>query len=74
MAKSSKNYSVSLDALIPREAFDIQEQYEHNRGTSILTMGIRDLEKGSFLYPFLRKPDFQRETNEWDAAKSSETL
>jgi len=74
MAKSSKNSPVSLDALIPREAFDIQEQYARNTGTSILTIGIRDLEKGSFFYPFLRKPDFQRETNEWDAAKICEFI
>ena len=74
MAKSYKNYPVSLDALIPREAFEIKDQQERNMGTSILTMGIRDLEKGSFLYPFLRKPDFQRETNEWDAAKICEFI
>jgi len=74
MAKLSKNSPVSLDALIPREAFEIKDQQERITGTSILTMGIRDLEKGSFFYPFLRKPDFQRETNEWDAAKICEFI
>ena len=74
MAKLSKNSPVSLDALIPREAFEIKDQQERITGTSILTMGIRDLEKGSFFYPFLRKPDFQRETNEWDATKICEFI
>jgi hypothetical protein len=74
MPKSSKNSPVSLDALIPREAFEIKDQQERNRGTSILTMGIRDLEQNSFFYPFLRKPDFQRETNEWDATKICEFI
>lgn len=74
MAKSCKNSPVSLDALIPREAFEIKDQYERNMGRSILTIGIRDLEQSSFFYPFLRKPDFQRETNEWDAAKICEFI
>ena len=74
MAKLSKNSPVSLDALISREAFEIQEQYERNMGRSILTIGIRDLEQSSFFYPFLRKPDFQRETNEWDAEKICEFI
>jgi hypothetical protein len=74
MAKSSKNSPVSLDALIPREAFEIKDQQERNMGRSILTIGIRDLEQSSFFYPFLRKPDFQRETNEWDAAKICEFI
>jgi Protein of unknown function DUF262/HNH endonuclease len=59
---------VSLDALIPREAFDIQEQ-SHNAGRNILMISVRDLEQNSFFYPYLRKPDFQRETNEWDTEK-----
>jgi hypothetical protein len=58
MPKSSKNSPVSLDALIPREAFEIKDQQERNMGRSILTMGIRDLEQGSFFYPYLRKQDF----------------
>ena len=74
MAKLSKNSPVSLDALIPREAFEIKDQQERNMGRSILTIGIRDLEQSSFFYPFLRKPDFQRETNEWDAAKICEFI
>lgn len=74
MPNSSKNSPVSLDALIPRDAFEIKDQSERNMGRSILTIGIRDLEQSSFFYPFLRKPDFQRETNEWDAAKICEFI
>lgn len=32
------------------------------------TISISDL-TGGFFYPFMRKPDFQRETNEWDESK-----
>ncbi|RUT10173.1 hypothetical protein DSM106972_006680 [Dulcicalothrix desertica PCC 7102] len=60
---------VSLDALIAREAFDIQEQQSHNAGRNILMISVRDLEQNSFFYPYLRKPDFQRETNEWDTER-----
>ncbi len=60
---------VSLDALIPREAFEVQGQQSQNIGRNIPMISVRDLEPNSFFYPFLRKPDFQRETNEWDAEK-----
>ncbi len=60
---------VSLDALIPREAFEVQGQPSQNIGRNIPIISIRDLEANSFFYPFIRKPDFQRETNEWDVGK-----
>lgn len=69
MPKDSQN--VSLDALIPREAFEVQGQQNQNIGRNIDILLIRDLES-PFIYPYLRKPDFQRETNEWDAAKICE--
>ncbi|MGB7443718.1 MAG: DUF262 domain-containing protein [Coleofasciculaceae cyanobacterium] len=65
---------VSLDALIPREAFEVQGQPGQNIGRNISSISIRDLEENSFFYPFLRKPDFQRETNEWDAQKICEFI
>lgn len=71
MPKDSPN--VSLDALIPREAFEVQGQQNQNIGRNIDTILIRDLES-PFFYPYLRKPDFQRETNEWDAAKICEFI
>jgi hypothetical protein len=65
---------VSLDALIAREAFEIQDQQGQNIGRNVSTISVRDLEKNSFFYPFLRKPDFQRETNEWEADKICEFI
>jgi hypothetical protein len=65
---------VSLDALICREAFEVQGQQGQNIGRNIPMISIRDLEKSSFFYPFLRKPDFQRETNEWEAEKIREFI
>lgn len=60
---------VSLDALIPREAFEVQDQQGQNTGRNITTLSIRDLESNSFFFSAVRKPDFQRETNEWDEQK-----
>jgi hypothetical protein len=70
MPKDSQK--VSLDALIPREAFDVQDQQSQNIGRNIPMISIRDLEQASFFCSCLRKPDFQRETNEWDAVKICE--
>lgn len=62
----SKN--IVLDALIPREDFEVQGE---TSGTTrnVATIGVRDLEYESFFFSALRKPDFQRETNEWDAKR-----
>jgi hypothetical protein len=62
---------VSLDALIPREAFEIQGQQSQNIGRNVPMISIRDLEQNSFFYPSLRKPDFQRETGEQYRRRSS---
>ncbi|MBD6616354.1 DUF262 domain-containing protein [Komarekiella sp. 'clone 1'] len=72
MVKDSSK--VSLDALIAREAFEVQGQQGQNIGRNIPMISVRDLEKNSFFYPFLRKPDFQRETNEWEAEKICEFI
>ncbi|MGD2183490.1 HNH endonuclease family protein [Lusitaniella coriacea] len=74
MAASKKNLKVSLDALVVREAFEIQEEHSQNISSYIPMISIRDLEPNSFFCPFLRKPDFQRETNEWDAEKICEFI
>ncbi len=62
---------INIDALIPREDFEISG----NKTTSsqIPALSITDL-SSNFLYPTLRKPDFQRETNEWDAKKICELI
>lgn len=58
-----------LDALIPREDFDVEEKNENNLGQSKTTLSITDLEYDSFFFSAIRKPDFQRETNEWTPEK-----
>lgn len=60
--------NIILDALIPREDFEVEDD---NGGTTrnVGTIGARDLEYDSFFFSALRKPDFQRETNEWDAKR-----
>lgn len=62
---------VNIDAIIPREDFEvIGNQNSTNLFTSISISNFT----GGFFYPFLRKPDFQRETNEWDAKKIAEFI
>ncbi len=58
---------VNLDALIPREDFEAEETL--NPGKKKETISIEDLKTDSFFLPSVRKPDFQRETNEWDNEK-----
>ena len=61
---------VNLDALIRREDFDeTLPQPRPAQGTRKEKISVTDLKKGEFFFGGLRKPDFQRETNEWDAAK-----
>ena len=64
---------VNLDALIPREDLEIIEQNNNMTNNLFTSIKIPDFESG-FVYPFLRKPDFQRETNEWDKKKICEFL
>lgn len=60
--------TVNLDALIPREDFDNKEDI-NGIPRNVSTLSITDLKYESFFFANLRKPDFQRETNEWDADK-----
>jgi hypothetical protein len=60
---------VVLDALIPREDFEIIENVEVHAGDYKTTLSIQDLEHSSFFFRAIRKPDFQRETNEWTPEK-----
>ena len=61
---------INLDALIPREDFEIADVQD--QAQAMQTIQIRDLEKDSFFYSVIRKPDFQRETNEWGMGKISD--
>jgi hypothetical protein len=60
---------VNLDALIPRDDFETEESKVVSAGVQKHTISINDLKTGEFFYSYLRKPDFQRETSEWDAKK-----
>ncbi len=63
---------VNLDALIPREDFEVEETI--NSGKKKETISIEDIKADSFFFTNLRKPDFQRETNEWEGIKVSELI
>jgi Protein of unknown function DUF262/HNH endonuclease len=63
---------VNLDALIPREDFEVEENI--NSGKKKETISIEDIKPNSFFFSYIRKPDFQRETNEWDSQKISEFI
>ena len=55
---------VNLDAMIPRADFcELEEKTPH--AEKISSLGLSQLDANSFLVPNLRKPDFQRETNQW---------
>lgn len=62
--------TVVLDALIPREDFEIVSDIGNGGNTrNKTTLSIEDLKYDSFFFAALRKPIFQRETNEWDPKK-----
>lgn len=65
---------VNLDALIPREDFEVRDEQTNSTGRNITTLSIRDLEDNSFFFSAVRKPDFQRETNEWDAQRIGDLI
>lgn len=56
--------TVNLDAMIPRADF-CESDDNAAQSEKIQSMGLSQLDQGSFLIPSLRKPDFQRETNQW---------
>jgi hypothetical protein len=63
---------VNLDALIPRADFAATGAAESNPNI-FNNIGILTLDTGIIL-PLLRKPDFQRETSEWDKKNIYELL
>lgn len=63
---------VNLDALIAREDFEVEETI--NSGKKKETISIEDIKVDSFFFSNLKKPDFQRETNEWDSQKICELV
>jgi hypothetical protein len=63
---------VNLDAIIPREDFEVKEN--ESIGKKKETISIEDIKVDSFFFMTVRKPDFQRETNEWDENKVVEFI
>jgi hypothetical protein len=63
---------VNLDALIPREDFEIDDKV--NSGLKKHTISAEDIKSDSFFFQTLRKPDFQRETNEWEPERVAELI
>ena len=59
---------VNLDALIPREDFEVKVD-QSQIASNTLTIKLTDLKSGEFFFSQVRKPDFQRETNEWSSQK-----
>ncbi|WP_305817101.1 DUF262 domain-containing protein [Photobacterium leiognathi] len=59
---------VILDALLPRADFLVEGNDNAEMfAKSIAEFSVQSIGRNSFLLDYLRKPDFQRETNEWDA-------
>ena len=58
---------VNLDAIIVREDFAVSDVRDSGKKKD--TISIEDLKEDSFFFSNLRKPDFQRETNEWEPQK-----
>ena len=56
---------VNLDALIPRENFEIERKGEE--APTKTEVQLSELVPNAFFYEALRKPDFQRETDDWSS-------
>ena len=56
--------NVNLDALVPREDFLVETS--GTEATEKSSVQISELEGDAFFFGALRKPDFQRETAEWE--------
>ena len=66
---AKKKGNVNLDALIQREDFAASDD-NINIASKIASISINDLRDGSgFFLASVRKPDFQRETADWDKEK-----
>jgi hypothetical protein len=66
---AKKKNTVNIDALISREDFEASDE-TMNTASKISTLSVNDLREGSGLFlASVRKPDFQRETADWDIEK-----
>jgi hypothetical protein len=55
---------VNLDALIKRQDFEVLG--EPDDGSDLTEITLQVLQRNQLLFDALRKPDFQRETSDWD--------
>jgi len=62
---------VNLDALIPREDFEVDSDADAPQSV-VDRISIQNLDARDFFYVTLRKPDFQRETADWTGRKICE--
>lgn len=68
---AKKKNNVNLDALIQREDFEASDE-NVNTTSKITSISISELREDSgFFLTSVRKPDFQRETADWDIEKVS---
>lgn len=65
---------VNLDALIPREDFEVRSDSPPQPSQLASTIKVSELESSSVTYHILRKPDFQRETANWEPEKVAEFI
>lgn len=69
------NIKCNLEHLIPRS--DIEENESNgviSQSDRRSTFNLTDLEKGQFFYEQLRKPIFQRDTNEWTVERLEQLI
>lgn len=64
----------NLDALIRREDFEVKSETMQSPAQLAATMQIAQLEAESLMYQVLRKPDFQRETANWEPEKIADLI
>jgi hypothetical protein len=65
---------VNLDALIKREDFEVRGDAPPPPSELRPAVDVAQLEPGSLFHQVLRKPDFQRETSDWDPEKIAELV
>lgn len=60
------NLKCNLEHLIPRSEVDASNNIQiHSQSDRRSSFNLTDLEKGQFFYQQLKKPIFQRDTNQW---------
>ena len=60
---------VILDAIFKREDFECENDIGSSVNPTMQTLSLSELKNDKMIFNLLRKPDFQRETNEWEPEK-----